>query len=110
MAVDIARGVVERGLRSVGIIDYYLKHVDDQAQLRRLDRWLAEEVLALALRNGHKKGNFRHLPFARLRQMGLPSLVHRHRLLRHGRLRSSFFVLRTERLIETERGRLPGRA
>lgn len=106
LAIDIARRRVEEGFRSVAIIDYYLKHTDDERQLVEIDRWLAEEVLALAFRNGHRKGNFRRLPFARLREMGLPSLVHRRRLLRHGHLRSSFFVLRVERLIGQQRGRL----
>ena len=110
IAVAVARRVIEHGFRSVAIIDYYLKHVDDEAQLRLLDRWLAEEVLAVAFEAGHKKGHFRRISFARLRAMGLPSLRHRHRLLRHGHLTSSFFVWRTERLIENERGRLPGRS
>jgi len=109
VAVDISRDVLDRGLRSVAIIDYYLKHVDDEEQLRLLDRWLAEEVLALSFRTGHKKGNFRLLSFSKLRAMGLPSLRHRHRLIRHGHVRSSFFTLRTERMVEIERGRLPGR-
>ena len=109
LAVDVARTVVEDGFRSVAIVDYYLKHVDDEGQLRLLDRWLAEEILALAFQNGHRKGNFRRLPFRRLRQMGLPSLRHRRRLLRHGHLKSSFFRLRTDRLLERERRRLPGR-
>lgn len=108
VAIDIAKQVLENGVRSIAIIDYYLKHVDDEEQLRQIDRWLAEEVLALAFRNGHRKGNFRLLPFHRMRDMGLPSLRHRRRLLRHGHITSSFFVLRTERLIERERRRLPG--
>jgi len=108
VAIDIARDVIERGFRSVAIVDYYLKHVNDEEQLRQLDRWLAEEVLALAFRNGHKKGNFKLLPFSRLREMGLPSLRHRRRLILHGHIDSSFFVLRTDRLIEQERRRLPG--
>ena len=108
LAIGIARQVVEEGLRSVAIIDYYLKHVDDEEQLRVLDRWLAEEVLALAFRNGHRKGNFRRLSFEQMRRMGLPSLRHRRRLLRHGHIQSSFFTLRTERLIELERKRLSG--
>jgi hypothetical protein len=108
LAVEIARDVVERATRSVAIIDYYLKHVDDESQLRQLDRWLAEEVLALAFQNGHKKGNFRRIPFSALREMGLPSLRHRRRLLLHGHLDSSFFVLRTDQLIERARRRLPG--
>lgn len=105
LLIDIAKYVVERGIRSVAIIDYYLKHVDDEKQLKLIDRWLAEEVLARALQTGHCKGNFLKLPFKRLREMGLPSLRHRRRLLRHGRLHSSFFVLRTNWLIEKERRR-----
>jgi hypothetical protein len=106
LAITIARRIVEEGFRSVAIIDYYLKHTDDERQWREIDRWLAEAVLALAFGNGHKKGNFRRLPFARLRELGLPSLVHRRRLLRHGHIRSSFFVLRVERLTGQQRGRL----
>ena len=50
----MAKDVLEHGDRSIAIIDYYLKHVDDEEQLRRLDRWLAEAVLAIAFDNGHK--------------------------------------------------------
>jgi hypothetical protein len=66
--------------------------VNDEPQLKQLDRWLAEEVLSLAFDGGHRKGHFRALPFARLRAMGLPSLVHRRRLLRHRHIASSFFI------------------
>jgi hypothetical protein len=97
--VDIAKNVIEQGFRSVALIDYYLKHVDDEEQLRLLDRWIAEEILAQTFRNGHRKGNFRKISFQRLREMGLPSLRHRRRLLEHGHLESSFFVFRTKRLI-----------
>ena len=103
----MANDVLERGYRSIAIIDYYLKHVDDEAQLRQIDRWLAEEVVAIAFGNGHKKGNFKKMPFSKLRAMGLPSLCHRRRLLRHGHLESSFFTLRTDNLIEQKRRRLP---
>ncbi|MBI4584365.1 MAG: hypothetical protein HY717_10125 [Planctomycetes bacterium] len=109
LAVDLARGVLEKRFRPVAIIDYYLKHVDDEEQLRWIDRWLAEEVLAVAFRNGHKKGNFRRMSFEKLRAMGLPSLRHRRRLLHHGHLESSFFVFRTRWLVEKKRRRLPGR-
>ncbi len=91
-AVDIARTTLERGVRNVAIVDYYLRHVTDEAQLRLLDRWLAEEVLSLAFRNGHRKGNFRRLSFQRLRAMGLPSLVHRRRLILRGKIETSFFM------------------
>ncbi len=105
LLVSTARRVIEKGVRSIAILDYYLKHVDDEKQLRLIDRWLAEEVLARAFQGGHSKGNFRRLPFRRLRQMGLPSLRHRHRLLHHGKINSSFFMLWTNQLFEPERSK-----
>ncbi|MFH1707781.1 MAG: reverse transcriptase domain-containing protein [Planctomycetota bacterium] len=106
LACTIAADVVGKALRGVAVIDYYLKHIDDEHQLMMIDRWLAEEVLAIAFRNGHKKGNFRRMPFAKLREFGLPSLRHRHRLIRHGHLPGSFFQLRTETIIAREQERL----
>lgn len=105
--IAVARHVLEQDTAFVAIIDFYLKHVSDEEQLRQIDRWLAEEVLARALRNGHRKANFRTFPFKQLRGWGLPSLRHRRRLLRHGRLKSSFFVF--PKGWEEKRGRLPGR-
>ncbi len=107
--IDICRDVIERGLRPVAIIDYYLKHVTDEDQLRLLDRWLAEEVLAQTFGTGHRKGNFRKLSFRAMRDMGLPSLRHRRRLLQHGHLHSSFFQLRQDRLFAAKRRRLSSR-
>ena len=75
---------------SIGIIDYYLKHTNDIKQLQLLDRWLAEEVLAIAIGNGHKKGNFAKLSFQELRNLGLPSLQHRRQLLLHHHIDGSF--------------------
>ncbi len=92
LAITLANRVLDSAIRNVAIIDYYLKHVTDEVQIALLDRWLAEEVLALATRRGHKKSNFRVVPYETLRAWGLPSLVHRRRLLRHGHLESTFFV------------------
>ncbi len=94
---------LERGVRNVAILDYYLKHVDDEAQLRRLDRWLAEEVLSRVF-GGHRKGNFRRLGFEQLRAMGLPSLVHRRRLIRRGKIESPFFTWQREKSTRAFRG------
>jgi len=96
LLAGIAAETVESGVRNVAIFDYYLKHVNDERQLRRLDRWLAEEVLSLVF-GGHKRGHFRQISFAELRALGLPSLVHRRRLLRSGRIASAFFIWRQER-------------
>lgn len=131
--IEVAKAVIEQGVQSVAIVDYYLKHVDDEEQLRLLDRWLAEEVLARALGSGHRKRNFLAISFRELRDMGLPSLRHRRRLLRHGALKASFFQMRpnwssqnrqrreqdvpasvkrggqeAEEQMEKDRGRLPG--
>jgi len=91
-AIGVARTALEKSVRNVAILDYYLKHVNDEHQLRLLDRWLAEEVLSLAFHGGHRKSYFRALPYRSLRAMGLPSLVHRRRQIQHGRIASPFFV------------------
>jgi hypothetical protein len=101
--IALAAEAIDKGLRNVAILDYYLKHVDDQEQLRLLDRWLAEEVLASVF-GGHKKGHFRRISFAWLRQMGLPSLVHRQRLIRRGEIESPFFIWQKERSTQAFRG------
>jgi hypothetical protein len=99
----IASETVEKGVRNVAIIDYYLKHVTDVEQLRLLDRWLAEEVLSLVF-GGHKKGHFAKLSFETLREFGLPSLVHRQRLIVHGHMESPFFVWQKQKAERALRG------
>jgi len=99
----IASETVEKGVRNVAIVDYYLKHVTDVAQLRMLDRWLAEEVLSLVF-GGHKKGNFAKLSFETLREVGLPSLVHRQRLIIHGHTESPFFIWQKQKADRAFRG------
>jgi hypothetical protein len=101
--VEVAAESIRQGVRNVAILDYYLKHVDDEEQLRRLDRWLAEEVLSRVF-GGHRKGNFRHIGFDELRAMGLPSLVHRRRLIRRGRIESPFFIWQRQKITRAFRG------
>jgi retron-type reverse transcriptase len=107
--VTIAAETIDHGLRNVAIIDYYLKHVDDEDQLRILDRWLAEEILSLVF-GGHKKNHFRRISFEQLRKMGLPSLLHRRRLILRGKIESPFFIWQRQKATRTLRGtvaRLP---
>jgi len=101
--VSLAAEVIEKGVRNAAILDYYLKHVNDERQLRLLDRWLAEAVLSAAL-GGHKKGHFRKISFRELRAMGLPSLVHRRRMILSGRIESPFFVWRRAKAARGFRG------
>jgi retron-type reverse transcriptase len=102
----VACETIERGVRNVAILDYYLKHVTDIGQLRQLDRWLAEEILRHVF-GGHKKGHFAKISFSELRQFGLPSLLHRHRLIRHRKIESPFFIWQQQKSTEPSRGRLP---
>jgi retron-type reverse transcriptase len=101
--VAIAAETIENGVRNVAILDYYLRHVDDERQLRLLDRWLAEEVLG-AVFGGHKKGHFRRISFEQLRAMGLPSMLHRRRLICGGRVESPFFIWQREKVTRALRG------
>jgi len=103
MLINTAADTIEKGVRNVAILDYYLKHVNDERQLRLLDRWVAEEVLSRVF-GGHKKGHFRRISFAQLRAMGLPSLLHRHRMICSGRRESPFFIWQREKAIRAFRG------
>ena len=91
LVINTIQDTLNDGIRHIAIIDYYLRHVDDENQLKLLDRWLAEEALSVIFSNGHKKGNFKRLSFAKLRELGLPSLTHRRRLIEHKHLDGSFF-------------------
>lgn len=103
MLVEISRETLERGVRNVAIIDYYLKHVDDEARLRNIDRWLAEEVLSCVF-GGHKRGHFRQMSFRELRSIGLPSLLHRRRMILGGKIESPFFVWQQQKAQRAFRG------
>lgn len=104
LVIEVLKQALNEGVRNIAIIDYYLKHVQDEAQIRLLDRWLAEEALAVILENGHKKGNFRKISFKTLREKGLPSLVHRRRLLLRRQIASSFFIWKSYKFTQSYRG------
>jgi hypothetical protein len=106
--VRVAAETMERSVRNVAIIDYYLKHVDDERQLELLDRWLAEEILS-AVFGGHRKGHFRRISFAELRRMGLPSLVHRRRLIHRGKIGGSFFAWQRDKAMRAVGGTVVSR-
>ena len=101
--VNLAADSVEKGIRNVAILDYYLKHVNDEGQLRLLDRWLAEEVLSRVF-GGHKKAHFRRISFRELRAIGLPSLLHRHRMISSGPAERPFFICQREKVRQAFRG------
>ena len=104
----LAGHTVQHGVRNVAILDYYLKHVTDISELESIDRWLAEEVLSLVF-GGHKKGHFAKISFAELRSFGLPSLVHRHRLIRHHKIESPFFIWQQQKADRAFKGTVASR-
>ena len=89
--------VVVENIRPVAVIDYYLKHMTDENQLREMDKMVAELVLAKATKRGYRKSNYKIISFKKLREMGLPSFIHRMRLLKHGHIESNFFDFRVRK-------------
>ena len=106
--VAVASETIEKGVRNVAILDYYLKHVTEVSQLRAIDRWLAEEILSHVF-GGHKKGHFNRISFAELRNFGLPSLVHRQRLIRHHKIDSPFFIWQQQKAGRAFKGTVASR-
>jgi hypothetical protein len=106
--IAIACQTIERGVRNVAILDYYLKHTTDTYQLGLLDRWLGEEILSLVF-GGHKKGHFAKISYQELRGYGLPSLVHRQRMILHRKIDSSFFIWRQQKAERAFKGTVASR-
>ena len=106
--IAIACQTIDRGVRNVAILDYYLKHINESSQLRLLDRWLAEEILSLVF-GGHKRGHFAKITYQELRQLGLPSLVHRQRLILHRKIDSPFFIWQQQKADRAFKGTVASR-
>ena len=106
--IAIACQTIDRGVRNVAILDYYLKHVNQSSQLRLLDRWLAEEILSLVF-GGHKKGHFAKVSYRELRELGLPSLVHRQKMILHGKIDSPFFIWQQQKADRAFKGTVANR-
>jgi hypothetical protein len=106
--IAIACQTIDRGVRNVAILDYYLKHINESSQLRLLDRWLAEEILSLVF-GGHKRGHFAKISYQELRQLGLPSLVHRQRMILHRKIDSPFFIWQKQKADRAFKGTVASR-
>jgi len=92
--------VLNKRIRSAAIIDYYLKHVNDELQLKNMDRIIAERIISTVLDKPFRKKLFREISYKKLRDFGLQSLVHRNRLFRHGHLHVAFLSLHNKTLID----------
>lgn len=108
--VDAVNGALIERCRGVAIVDYYLKHINNEKQLKNIDRIIKERaVCAVVGRWPFAKGMLRTGLFKRLRAAGLPSLLHRSRLLRHGQLTRPFLSLLSEYFLDRHQGRLERR-
>lgn len=99
-AVATINSVVEDRVRSIAIIDYYLKHVTDETQLKMMDRLISEKVISCVLNKKFRNRDYQSIPYKMLRDAGLVSLVHRHRLFKHGHLKINFMSMRNDLLIK----------
>lgn len=93
LAVGIANDVIKTRIRSAAIVDYYLKHVNDEVQLRNMDRIVMELLIGAVLNKKFRKRDFGTISPGKLRELGLMSLLHRNRLHRHGHLRVNFLSM-----------------
>lgn len=91
--IDLINDTFIARIRSAAIIDYYLKHVNDDHQLKQLDMIIAQLVISTYNKKKFRYRDFSKLPYGKLRQMGLPSLVHRRHLLSQGHLKINFLDL-----------------
>jgi retron-type reverse transcriptase len=96
IAVLAVNSMIDNRIRSAAIVDYYLKHVTFEEQLKNIDRLVAEMVISHVLDKPFRKSDFRTVPFKKLREMGLQSLLHRSRLHHHGHLHVSFLSMHNE--------------
>lgn len=108
-AIDGVNMMVQNRIRCAAIVDYYLKHVNDETQLKNMDRLVAEMVISHVLDKPFRKGDFKIIPYKKLRQMNLLSLLHRNRLHRHGHLRVNFLSLHNELVFKRYQGALDSR-
>lgn len=87
-------------IRYAAIIDYYLKHIEDEAQLKVMDREIAEMVISTVLGKPFRARDFKTIPYKKLRDYGLISLLHRNRLHKHGHLNIPFLSMYNRILFE----------
>lgn len=98
LAVEIINDVVEKRIRSAAIVDYYLKHVTDEVQLKNMDRIVVELLIGTVLDKKFRPRDFKAVPLGKLRELGLVSLLHRNRLHRHGHLRVNFLSMYSDKI------------
>jgi len=98
--VDTANYVINNRIRSAAVIDYYLKHVNDERQLKELDKLIMQHIISGVLQKKFKYSDYKTIAPSSLRNYGLQSLLHRNRLIKHGHLKISFLSLYNKIMME----------
>lgn len=93
MAVAVSNEIVHNRIRSAAIVDYYLKHINDERQIRELDILVRRVAVSAITGRTFKQRDLKTISPEALRSAGMVSLLHRSRLLRHGHLRVDFLSL-----------------
>lgn len=92
--VNAINKTINDRIRAISLIDYYLKHINDENQLKNMDRLIKEmAVCAILNEKQFNKSFLNKVKFIDLKNAGLPSLLHRHRLIAHGHIKINFFDL-----------------
>lgn len=92
-AVQLCNDVIENRIRSVAIIDYYLNHINDEDQLKCIDRQISQMVISYILNKKFRPRDYKLVSYKSLRKCGLQSLLHRSRLIKQGHIKIPFMSL-----------------
>lgn len=100
MAAKIVSSAIHERIKNAAIVDYYLQHVSDEEQIHKLDRLLMEAVVSVVLNKRFRQRDFKLVSPEMMRKAGVPSLLHRHRLHKHGHLHVDLLSVRNEDMLE----------
>lgn len=99
LAIDAINVATLKRIRYVAIIDYYIYHITDENQLKTMDLEIAQLVIAFVLNKRFRKKDFKVIPFKKLRDFGLVSLLYKNRLYRDKSIRIPFLSIYNKMLI-----------
>jgi hypothetical protein len=93
LCTSIINDICKKRIRNAAIIDYYLKHIDDDQQLIDMDREIVEYMIGVILIKKFRQRDYKKVPYGTFREAGLVCLLHRSRLLRSNKIKLSFLSL-----------------
>lgn len=95
-AVQLCNEALSSKFRNFAIVDYYLKHITYEPQLKYIDTVISELIISKVLCKKFRRSDYKKISFKQLRELGLVSLRHRWRLHRQGKLRVDIMQYRND--------------